>query len=234
MWQNSRVHVGPYLTSSTKFTRQIHTCIPGRVPRHTRAFTGSTPREFPSSSELRGRRGNPNAHAYCSGACVASGACSEVTTAGPPGSEGGLPTLPRPGRAWSSSACRVVFASLSGRQVPGAGVFVSLLALLAGSMPRSMARAAGRRSWATFPLCAAGEEQAERWGAVGGCAGDGAELGWGRAAGSLGYPVILGGPGFLSGALRSHAKRVLLSSLRSGSFLDSTDRLTRMLSPNLV
>ncbi|KAL1773674.1 disulfide-isomerase TMX3 [Sigmodon hispidus] len=95
--------------------------------------------------------GKPNAHACCSDACVPSSACSEATTAGNLGPEGGCPSLHGPAPARSV----IVFASLSGGRIPRASVSMSVLALIAGSMPPSLARAEGRRSWATLPLCAA-------------------------------------------------------------------------------
>lgn len=83
-----------------------------------------------------------------------------------------------------------------------------------------MARPTGPRSWATSRLFAAGEEQEER--AVGDCAGDGAELGWGCVAGNLGCQWALASSAELS-AFRC-PEGTALPSMQTGSFLDSTNK----------
>lgn len=71
-----------------------------------------------------------------------------------------------------------------------------------------MARPTGLRSWATSGLFAAGEEREER--AVGGCAGDGAELGWGCAAGNLGRQRALASSAELSAFSAQRVQHYLL------------------------
>lgn len=130
-----------------------HRKNPARIPTLSRSLTQRRLRE------------NLNAHAHCSGACVAFRACSQATTAGLPGSqeEAGLPR-PAPVRVGAVLRPRSSSLSFPERRAPGAGDSMSLRALITGFTPRSMANAAGRRSWAALRLCAAGEEQAGRWG----------------------------------------------------------------------
>lgn len=86
----------------------------------------------------------------------------------PPGyrdPEGGWPTPPRPAPVLVGAVLSPRSSSISfpGRRAPGAGDSMSLRALIAGFTPRSMANAAGWRSWAALRLCAAGEEHTGQW-----------------------------------------------------------------------
>lgn len=211
------MHVGPDLTS-TKFTRQRHTCTSIRVQWHSRSV--QEPRTYshplqrsksakaPRGSEcacvlLRRMRRSPRRLRYSHR--WATGGLRKATPPRPCRLEALLP-------AGSSSLPFPIGWPLS-------LAFLSLLAHVAGSMPQSMARSTRLRSWATSRLFAAGEEREER--AVGGCAGDGAELGWGCSAGNLGRQWALASLAELS-AFRS-PEGTALPSMQTGSFLDSTE-----------
>jgi hypothetical protein len=108
---------------------------------------------------------NSNARAHCLGACVTSCACSQATFAGLPGSWR-RPAYPAPPRPVPGGRC---VPGLPHFPFGGGGSlhYLSLLALIAGFTPRSMANAVGRRSWAALRLCAAGEEHSGWWGTGG-------------------------------------------------------------------
>lgn len=153
---------------------------------------------------------------------------------------GDRPAPPRPAPVRVGAVPRPRSSSLSfpGRRAPCAGDSVSLRALITGFTPRSMANAAGRRSWAALRLCAAGEEHAGRWGTGRMLARNEARPVGGRSAGYSGFLLrLLGGSGVLGGTLRDPppgAERALLPSVRPRRFLDSVDGRTRILSPNLA